>query len=203
MAPVAQSIAAGWWDYRPDVLRRLEGDSLTIDHSIARLSPLDLLGQPDLRATVERSRFPIEHILAYVAASDGPYGRYRLAALFFGPPSLNEPMVVCLDGPRGRAASEHRNGSIALCLYYPTDPPERRWTLDQGLARLFDLARQHLLCEYLVQIGQTWPIEEAPHGATQPAPRDPARALAQPRHPGRNDRCPCGSGRKAKRCCFR
>jgi len=202
VAPLADS-RNGWWDYRPDLLRRLERDSFTIDKTIVRLSRNDLLGFPDLRETIEKSAFPLGHILGYMAASDGPYGRYRVAVLFFGPPGLNEPVAICMDGPRGFDASEHRNGNAQLCMYFPRDPPERRWTPEDGLGRLFDLARQHVLCEYLARMGQPWPIDEAPHGLTEPAPRDPSKALDKPKHPGRNDPCPCGSGRKSKRCCFR
>jgi uncharacterized protein YecA (UPF0149 family) len=52
--------------------------------------------------------------------------------------------------------------------------------------------------------GEKWPFEEAPHGnAATPVARDPALELPPLRRPGRNEPCSCGSGRKAKRCCWR
>ena len=86
------------------------------------------------------------------------------------------------------------------------DPPERRWRARDGLLRLFDLARRHLVGEYLWRESgrKTWPIEEAAHGdAATPAPAEPALELPPLHRPGRNDLCSCGSGRKAKRCCWR
>ena len=94
-------------------------------------------------------------------------------------------------------------GETELCLYYKDDPPERRWTHRDGLRRLFDLARRHVTGEYIARTEGSWPIEEAPHGDTDPVPPDPSLALPPVRKPGRNEPCSCGSGRKAKRCCWR
>jgi hypothetical protein len=68
------------------------------------------------------------------------------------------------------AASKHRMpGDGALCLYYPDDPPERRWTAPDGLVALLNIVSNHLFCELRWRNtggadGGVWPLDEAPHG---------------------------------------
>jgi hypothetical protein len=195
--------ALRWWVNSPRAFAALEGSSLREDPAISRLTADEIDANADLRSYITTDIFPVD-LLAYRALADGPFGRYRVAALFLLPPERVDPRVLCLDGPRGMEASEHRNGPVELCLYFKDDPPERRWRARDGLLRLFDLARRHLVGEYLWREERTWPIEEAPHGdAATPAPPDPALELAPLGRPGRNQPCSCGSGRKAKRCCWR
>jgi hypothetical protein len=187
----------------PRALASLEGSSLREDPTIVRLTADEIEANADLRSYITADITPAD-VLAYRAFADGPFGRYRVAALFLVPPERVDPCVLCLDGPRGMEASEHRNGSVELCLYFKDDPPERRWRPRDGLLRLFDLARRHLVGEYLWRKDGVWPIEEAPHGnAATPAPAEPPLQLAPVRRPGRNEPCSCGSGRKAKKCCWR
>jgi hypothetical protein len=128
-------------------------------------------------------------LLAWESQVTGPFGVYRLIAAFPGRPEPRwaivalrdptdgfRPRVFCPDGPRVR---EHRYSDRELCLYYPKDPPERRWTLDQGLLGLFDMARAHVHAEYSLLMNPElgWPLPEAPHGPTAPAPSDPALRL--------------------------
>ncbi|MDY6913695.1 MAG: anaerobic sulfatase maturase [Planctomycetota bacterium] len=54
------------------------------------------------------------------------------------------------------------------------------------------------IAEYIKQGRQPQPKESQP-----PAPNTPATPSAKVKPPGRNDPCPCGSGRKFKRCCGR
>ena len=197
--------AVQWWVTNPRSQAALEGSSLREDPTIVRLTADEIEANADLRSYVTGDISPAD-VLGYRALSDGPFGRYRVAALFLLPPEQMDPRVLCLDGPRGIEASEHRNGPAELCLYFKDDPPERRWRPRDGLLRLFDLARRHLVGEYLWRENgrKTWPIEEAPHGnAATPAQADPALELPPLQRPGRNDPCSCGSGRKAKRCCWR
>jgi len=42
-----------------------------------------------------------------------------------------------------------RFASLCRDQYYKNDPPERRWRERDGLVGLFDLARQHVTCEYI------------------------------------------------------
>jgi hypothetical protein len=195
--------AARWWITSPRTVAELEGSSLREDPTINRLGPEEIEANRDMRAYVGLDFTPAD-MLGYRALADGPFGRFRIAALFLLPPNRRNPHVLCLDGPRGLEASEHRNSPVELCLFFPGDPPERRWRPRDGLLRLFDLARQHLNGEYLArQEGGKWPFEEAPHGdAATPVARDPTLDLP-PLRPGRNDPCSCGSGLKAKRCCWR
>ncbi|MDX6602999.1 MAG: hypothetical protein QOF13_2201 [Solirubrobacterales bacterium] len=199
---------AQWWRRRPDVVRHIEGDCWQRDFSLSRLAPAEIVRNPDLRPLAANAGVLPTDLLAYSAIAAGRFGIYRIAALFPLEPDdaqpLTRPRVYCLDGPRGLAASEHRHSDIELCLYFPHDPPERRWNLDQGLWRLLGLARQHLICEeYVRRTGEPWPIDAAPHGPTEPLESDPSLALGLPSRPGRNELCSCGSGKKSKVCCCR
>lgn len=195
--------ASRWWDWLPARLHDLEGASLREDRTIRRLGADEIRRNLDLRGFVETVGIDPADLLVYAANAEGPFGRYRLAAIFLFPPDVRAPLVYCLDGPRGAEASEHRNGEVELCLYFKDDPDERRWTPADGLRRLFDLARRHVTGEYIYRSAGSWPIEEAPHGETEPARPNPSLALPPLRKPGRNEPCTCGSGRKAKRCCWR
>ena len=191
-----------WWEADPERMASLEGPSLKLDPTIVRLGDDEIDRNKDLRLLVNDLGVEPKDLLAYQALADGPFGRYRVVAVFILAPNEADPIVLCLDGPRGAKASKHRNSEFELCLYYKNDPPERRWTEKDRLLRLFDLARQHLTCEYIWRKTGSWPIDEAAHGETVPAPSDPSLALPVLRWPSRNRSCPCGSGRRAKWCCF-
>lgn len=197
------SRAARWWEWSPQRLQALEGASLREDRTIRRLHADEIDRNPDLRRFVEWLGIDPGDLLVYEAAADGGFGRFRLAAIFLFPPDQDAPRVFCLDGPRGSDASVHRNGEVELCLWYKDDPDERRWKPGDGLLRLVDLARRHVTGEYIWRVTERWPVQEAPHGETEPAALNPSVALPPLRKPGRNERCSCGSGRKAKRCCWR
>lgn len=193
-----------WWLGQRGLKEQLEGDSLRFDPTIVELSVGQMDQIPRLRDYVTgKFGLALDDVLAYMAPATGPFGHYRLVALFPVPPGVLDPIMICIDGPTGRDASEHRNDDLALCLYFPRDPPERRWKPFDGLLRLFDLGRRHLLGEYILRNTGRWPIEEAPHGEGAPAAPDNSITLGPPTRPARNERCPCGSGMKSKRCCFR
>ncbi|MFK0235392.1 hypothetical protein [Streptomyces vinaceus] len=109
---------------------------------------------------------------------------YRLSGLdVFGEPTP-VPVTVCFfdepcyptfgqrpqDFPRIYAklgaASKHRYSTDgALCLWYPYDPEERRWTSPKGLLHLFEIVRTHLFLEHYWRLtGGEWLVEDAPHG---------------------------------------
>lgn len=180
-----------WWEQSPTRLRQLERAALADDPALQRLTPTQIGESHQLTQYLNTLDLSPEDVLAYQTYADGTFGRYRVVALFVGPPQF-DPFVLCLDGPRGEAASPHRNGELVLCLYFPRDPPERRWTESKGLTALFALARQHLAAEDIWRRDHRWVLDEAPHGETTPVVR-----------PGRNDKCTCGSGKKSKRCCWR
>jgi len=84
----------------------------------------------------------------------------------------------------------HTYGDNRLCMWDPSDPPERRWTPDKGLLALIETALVHLFQERHVAVtGEAWPGEEAAHPpdepkreappineASGPAPSAPVRA---------------------------
>jgi hypothetical protein len=194
---------ARWWEWLPARVRALEGAGMREDRTIRRLGADEIECNSDLRAYVESQCIEPADLLAYLGYAEGGFGRYRLAAVFLYPPDIAPPSVCCLDGPRGPAASVHRMSDVELCLYYWDDPDERRWKAEDGLRRLFDLARRHVTGEYIWRMTGAWPVVEAPHGEAAPAPPDARLALPPLRKPSRNEPCTCGSGRKAKRCCWR
>ena len=172
--------AASWWCGRFERLHHLECPSTRIDPTIEYLPHHTLRQHRDLRAYLDGIGVPPLYMLGYQARAEGLYGVVRLAALFPVDPFYGgEPEVFALDGDR---RSLHRNPpwddgvegvSAHLCLYFRDDPDERRWTVDDGLVRLFDLARWHLECEHAWRMDGEWPTEDAPHGdAARPvAPR--------------------------------
>ena len=157
---------------------------MRLDPTIENLPIATLRRHRDLRAFIDTYGMPALSVLGYQALAEGPYGFVRLAALFpFNPFGGGQPQVFALDGDR---RSLHRNppydGGVQgvsghLCLCFPTDPPERRWSVDHGLVGLFDIARRHLACEHVWRETGVWPTEDAPHGdAARPvAPRPELR----------------------------
>lgn len=164
-----------WWSSRLIDIYRLEHPSCDADPTIARLRPFEIERHPWLRPLYESAGGYPWDMLAWEAQATGRFGIYRLIAAFPTPPD-ERPRVFCPDGP---GASDHRYGALELCLYYPGDPPERRWAPDQGLLGLFDMGRAHLAAEELRRAdGGPWAIDAAPHGDTPPARCDPSLQLA-------------------------
>jgi len=73
------------------------------------------------------------------------------------------PRVFAKPGER----SKHRHIDDALCLWYPYDPPERRWTSDKGLLDLIEISRRHLFMEAYWRDKKVWLLDDAPHGLTK------------------------------------
>ena len=65
-----------------------------------------------------------------------------------------------MDGP---TESPHRYQDGTLCMWYPQDPKERRWTFSDGLLHLIGLIQVHLIREHLWRETGDWPGDEAPH----------------------------------------
>lgn len=175
---------ARWWPGRFELLWKLEHRSMEMDETIERLPWRTLRQNPDLRRYVAELGVPTWDLLAYQAMAEGAYGLVRVAALFpFSPFAGHHPEVFALDGDR---RSKHRNPpwdngeeavSAHLCLYYRRDPSERRWTVDDELIRLFDLARKHLDAEHIWRETDKWPMDDAEHGPARPARRRPELKL--------------------------
>jgi len=67
--------------------------------------------------------------------------------------------------------SPHRYEDGALCLYYPDDPAEQRWTADKNLAELIVLVQDHLFLEDTYAETGEWLAPQAEHGFTEEAKR--------------------------------
>lgn len=72
---------------------------------------------------------------------------------------------------------EHRLGPLTpgswivpLCLWYPADPVELRWTPLRPVEDLIGIVHRHLQAEEYFRRSDRWPVAEAPHGATGPLP---------------------------------
>ena len=59
---------------------------------------------------------------------------------------------------------KHRNIYRDLCLWYPNDPDELRWSWDDGLEEYVQIVARHLIYEEYCRRTGEWPIEDAPHG---------------------------------------
>jgi len=60
--------------------------------------------------------------------------------------------------------SPHRYSDGALCLYYPKDPVENRWTADKGLVQLVVAVQNQLFIEDIWRETGEWLSPQAPHG---------------------------------------
>lgn len=94
----------------------------------------------------------------------------RTAKVFWSARHPDSP-VTRIFGPEP-VCRRHRNRSdtdwlvdLSLCLWFPQDEPEERWTIDGGLGQLRDLATIHAFCEWRCSLGEDWPKREAvaPH----------------------------------------
>lgn len=124
------------------------------------------------RLTVER--FPDRLVYRVLLDIRGPVDLVEVVIMFFADPPYETYGLSPQDYPRvwaeRGAASPHRMPSDdALCLWYPLDPRERRWTAEKGLLDLLYIVEDHLLFEahWRATRGQhdaVWAGEEAGHG---------------------------------------
>ena len=181
-----------WWERTRELVWQLEAHAMPLDPNLRRMSGRLADEHPGLRRHLAGWEVPSWDVLGYQSVAEGPWPQRRLVALFPREPWVEEPTMVCLDGPQD---SLHRNGPIELCLYYERDSEERRWKVSDGLVRLFDLGRRHLMCEYIWRKrGRKkfdWPTEQAAHGYGPAAPAD-RRLLLDPALPLTADGRPTG-----------
>jgi hypothetical protein len=104
----------------------------------------------------------------------GPNDLIDTTIAFYSKPSYQTYGLSAQDYPRVWAQrglpSKHRMpDDDALCMYYPNDPRQHRWTADKGLLDLLDLIVDHLGFEAYWRAtgghdGGVWPGAEAEHG---------------------------------------
>lgn len=97
----------------------------------------------------------------YLLSVDPPGCPTTRVQIDFTLPYSRIPQVI-VDGP---AESPHRYDDGTLCMWYPHDPPERRWTFSDGLLQLVGLIQVHLVREQLWRETGHWYGDEAPHTA--------------------------------------
>jgi hypothetical protein len=97
-------------------------------------------------------------IVGYSGVIEVPFYEERhIIVLVFADTALVFP-----DGPR---ESPHRYAGMALCMWYPDDPVNARWTPDNGIDDLLYRVRNHLFREAWWRDTKEWLGAEAPHGA--------------------------------------
>ena len=80
-----------------------------------------------------------------------------------GLPSVQ--LMEAIADPADPRWSPHRYGDGSLCMWFPDDPPARRWVPADGLEALVVYIRAHLVREDWWRRTGEWPGPEAPPGA--------------------------------------
>lgn len=104
-------------------------------------------------------------IHTYEVELDVPGFEPRRVWVEFWYPNVDVPRIFA-DGPIGPDGSPHRfdeRGWTRLCVWFPSDPAERRWVPDDGLLMLFGMVAEHLFKEAYWRETSVWLGEEAPH----------------------------------------
>jgi hypothetical protein len=94
------------------------------------------------------------------------FNQTRDVAVFWSPLRPHAPITHM----PGKACRRHRNVDRyrSLCLWYPEDPPDKRWCLEGGLRELRDLTVVHAFCEECCSRGGKWLKPEAPKPHSRP-----------------------------------
>lgn len=90
-------------------------------------------------------------------------------------PRAPDTSHVTVDGP---ASSPHRYHDGSLCMWFPGDPPERRWRRRDGAAVLAGHIAAHLIREEWWRQTGEWIGQEMPHGEPPPRPGTRVRSAA-------------------------
>lgn len=97
----------------------------------------------------------------------------RTVTIVFTPVAPNIPYVYT-DGP---SESPHRYADGSLCMWYPGDPVEQRWTRRDGPGALLGHIVAHLIREEWWRRTGEWAGAEAPHcGPRAATDREPKAA---------------------------
>lgn len=129
--------------------------------------------------SLRERRVQRRHSVTYVFTVTVPVPNYeaRQVRIEFHQWLHGSPKVFA-DGP---TASPHRyryEGDRSLCLWYPSDPADRRWQPEDGLAQLIGMIETHLFKEaYWRETGE-WLGDEGPHGEQVVRDEDTERKAA-------------------------
>lgn len=116
----------------------------------------------------------------------------RIVIVFPGHPGKARPIVMA-DGPR---RSRHRftwSRPTSLCLWYSGDHKSLRWTPDDRIVGLIDLARLHLIKEAWWRATGTWPGLEYHRSPTGDEQRSGRSFTQSVRKQLSRQRCWCGT----------
>lgn len=83
----------------------------------------------------------------------------RVVYVFFDPSNPKLPKVY-VDGPE----PHHRYSDGSLCMWYPKDTPDQKWSFPDGLEKLLAFIAVHLFKEAWWREHDEWLGDEAPHG---------------------------------------
>lgn len=120
------------------------------------------------RPRVVRSRKTCRNTWAVSAFLNVPGAGAALRVLLCFPWDAPEAVRVYAEGPTD---SPHRYADQSLCMWYPYDPPDRRWIRQDGPVVLVGHVIAHLAREQWWRRTGEWVGEQAPHVATRPARR--------------------------------
>lgn len=135
---------------------------LWFDRPVGRILFLrELDGVSGVR-TGKSKKYPGGFTLLFTLAAHGVPTRHVTITFPRGSPT--DPKVV-VDGPTD---SPHRYADGTLCMWYPGDPPERRWRLADGAAALVANIAAHLVREEWYRTTGEWLGEEVWHGRADP-----------------------------------
>ena len=160
-------------------------------------------------ANWRRNTLPFQYALAHA--------QYDRALLFREKAEALADLAIdnirqILTNPQSPAAIRLR-ASLAILQIVSTPPePKKQITLEIEKIKVVDNPEPHVLNQNndhqrnLHNNAQSEPASEIPAGASAATPQPVhnfAQAPIRREHPkvGRNDACPCGSGKKYKRCC--
>lgn len=79
-------------------------------------------------------------------------------------------------GRRWKHRYHNFGAATGLCLWYPNDPPELRWTWDDGLEEYVRIVSRHLIYEEYWRRTGEWPVEDAPHDESSSTSGTPTTA---------------------------
>lgn len=134
------------WIPTPTVIAALEGETKTA-HDVELVSRSTAIEQAVWRARVRVPGYDIVHTLRIELERHG-----------------HDVYVEDWTGDKLR----HTYGACRLCMWYPSDPPEKRWKKSDGLLKLIDTAVLHLFKEYYFREKGEWlgdEVHEAPRKA--------------------------------------